>query len=432
MDWTDEGGASAALYARAREVMPGGSTRAAVWLEPYPPYIARGDGAYVYDVDGRDYLDLTNNLGVLIHGHAHPEVVAAVREQAGLGSCFALPTPAEVELAELICGRVAGFEQLRFINTGSEAVGLALKIARSYTGRSKIVKLEGVYHGSNDFAEISNYSTPENWGNTPASVPVVRGTPPGVVDAVIAIAANDVAGAEAVLRGQSGDIAAVLVDPVPPRAGMQPLDPEFVATLRALTRELGMLLIYDEVIAFRFGYGGAQTRFGGEPDLTALGKIIGGGYPVGAVAGRRDIMEATAADVGSSGTFTANPVTMRAGLASMELLTTGRFDDLDALGARMRAAVNELFREAGISGQACGTGSIFSIYFHERAVHDYRSYYKTPQETALSSAFHREMLRRGVLIAPTATCFFSTAVGPADEDRFLSTCRASLASIGAA
>ena len=263
-------------------------------------------------------------------------------------------------------------------------------------------------------------------------MPVVRGTPPGVLDAVVAIAANDIAGAEAVLRTHRDEIAAVLIDPVPPRAGMQPLDAEFVAILRDLTRELGMLLIYDEVIAFRFGYGGAQTRFGGEPDLTALGKIIGGGYPVGAVAGRRDVMEATAGDVGSSGTFTANPVTMRAGLVSMELLTAERFDDLDTLGHRMREGVNTLFREAGISGQACGTGSIFSIYFHERAVRDYRSYYKTPSEAALSSAFHQEMLRRGVLIAPTATCFFSTAVDATDEDRFLSTCRDSLASIGAA
>ncbi len=424
--WTDENAASAALYDRARAVMPGGSTRAAVWLDPYPPYIARGEGAYVYDVDGTEYLDLTNNLGVLIHGHAHPEVVAAVRDQTGLGSCFALPTASEVDLAELICGRVAGFERIRFINTGSEAVGLALKIARSFTGRSKIVKLEGIYHGSNDFAEISNYSTPDNWGNTPAAVPTVRGTPQGLLDSVLVTPTNDLAAAEALLADQAGEIAAVIVDPVPPRAGMQPLDAEFVEGLRKITRELGILLIYDEVIAFRFGHGGAQTRFGGEPDLTALGKIIGGGYPVGAVAGSAEVMEATARDVGSSGTFTANPVTMRAGHASMSLLTPERFQALDALGERVLAAANGLLKEAAITGQVCGTGSIASIYFHDRDVRDYRSYYKQPQEAAASSAFHLAMLKRGVLIAPTATCFFSTAVTAADEDRFLSAFQDSL------
>lgn len=430
--WTDENAASAALFDRARAVLPGGSTRAAVWLDPYPPYVARGEGAYVYDVDGTEYLDLTNNLGVLIHGHAHPEVVAAVREQAAMGSCFALPTGSEVDLAELICGRVEGFERIRFINTGSEAVGLALKIARSFTGRTKIVKLEGVYHGSNDFAEISNYSTPENWGNTPAAVPTVRGTPEGVLDSVLVIPANDLAAAEALLKEQADDVAAVLLDPVPPRAGMQPLAADFVAGLRSLTRSLGMLLIFDEVIAFRFGYGGAQTRFGGEPDLTALGKIIGGGYPVGAVAGSAEVMEATARDVGSSGTFTANPVTMRAGHASMRLLTPERFTRLDELGARMMTEANQLLAEAGVVGQVCGTGSIASVYFHDRDVRDYRSYFKQPEEAAASSAFHLAMLKRGVLIAPTATCFFSTAVSAADEDRFLSAFRDSLQDVRAA
>ncbi len=427
--WTDENAASAALFNRARAVLPGGSTRAAVWLNPYPPYVARGQGAYVYDVDGSEYLDLTNNLGVLIHGHAHPEVVAAVREQAGLGSCFALPTESEVDLAELICARVAGFERIRFINTGSEAVGLALKIARSFTGRSRIVKLEGVYHGSNDFAEISNYSTPDNWGNTPAAVATVRGTPQGVLDSVLVTPANDLAAATALLEEQAQDIAAVIVDPVPPRSGMQPLQADFIAGLRELTRTLGILLIYDEVIAFRFGYGGAQTRFGGDPDLTALGKIIGGGYPVGAVAGSAEVMEATAKDVGSSGTFTGNPITMRAGHAAMSLLSPGSFEALDALGERMIEAGNGLLREAGVTGQVCGTGSIASIYFHDRTVNDYRSYYKRPAEVAANDAFHRAMLEHGVLIAPTATCFFSTAVSAADEDRFLSAFRASLQSV---
>lgn len=427
--WTDPRSVSAGLHRRARRVMPAGSTRAAVWFDPYPPYVARGVGSHVFDVDGREYLDLANNLGVLIHGHAPPAVVEAATAQCALGSCFALPTASEVELAELLCARVAGFERIRFINTGSEAVGLALKIARSFTGRTKIVKLEGVYHGSNEFAEISNYSTPDNWGNTPAAVATVRGTPPAVLDAVIPISANNVSAARDVLRAHASDIAAVLIDPVPPRCGMRPLEPAFIDTLRAVTRELGILLIYDEVIAFRFDHGGSQSRFGGEPDLTALGKIIGGGYPVGAVAGRADIMEATAADVGSSGTFTANPVTMCAGRASMELLTPSAFEQLDALGERMRDGATRIVHDLGMEMQIAGTGSIFSIYFHQRDVRDYRNYFKRPEEVALSNRLHGNLLDRGVIVAPTATCFLSTVLSADDEACFLEALRSSLESL---
>jgi len=304
---------SAELAARARQVLPSGCTRSQVWFAPHPPYMVKGEGAWITDVDGNRYLDLANKLGVLIHGHVHPDVVRVVQEQVALGACFAAPTPHEVALAELLQSRGPSFERIRFINTGSEAVDLAFKAARAFTGRSRIVKLEGVYHGSNDFAEVSNYSTPENWGNEPASVATVPATPPGVLDSVLVTAANDLAMAERLLSQHATEIAAVIVDPVPPRAGMRPLERDFIEGLRALTRRLGILLIFDEVIAFRFGFSGAQGRFGGAPDLTVLGKIIGGGYPVGAVAGRADVMETTAASVASSGTFTANPVTMRVG-----------------------------------------------------------------------------------------------------------------------
>ena len=251
-------------------------------------------------------------------------------------SCFALPTATEIELAELLCQRVAGFERVRFINTGSEAVALAIKIARAYTGKTKIVKLEGVYHGSYDYAEVSNYSTPENWGNQPVAVNTVPATPAGVLDSVLVTQANDRDMLAHVLDSDS-DIAAVLVDPVPPRCGMQPLQSDYIQALREYTSARGILLIYDEVIALRFGFNGAQGRFGGDPDLTALGKIIGGGYPVGGVAGRADVMEQTRQSVSSSGTFTANPVTMVAGLAGMQHLDESAYQGLEALGERMRA-----------------------------------------------------------------------------------------------
>ena len=408
---------SEALRERALRVLPGGSTRSALWFDPYPFYVASGAGSHVTDVDGHAYLDLANNLGVLIHGHAHPEVVKAVAKQATLGSCFALPTEHEIALAELLCERVAGFERVRFINTGSEAVALAVKAARAYTGKTKIVKLEGVYHGSYDYVEVSNYSTPDNWGNDPLPVAVVPATPQGVLDEVIVTQANDVAMLERVLDASS-DIAAVLVDPVPPRCGMQPLQPDFVDALRTLTKQHNALLIYDEVIALRFGYAGAQGRFGGEPDLTALGKIIGGGYPVGAVAGRADVMEATAKAVSSSGTFTANPITMVAGLASMQALDQGAYDNLEAIGERMRAACREIIERLGLNMQVCGVGAMFSIYFHQREIVDYRSYFKLPEEVQQTGELHRKILEEGVLMAPTATCFLSTALSREDEAKF--------------
>ncbi|MEM7098870.1 MAG: aspartate aminotransferase family protein [Pseudomonadota bacterium] len=407
------------LRQRAQKVLPHGNTRSAIWYEPYPVYVAHGAGSRVTDVDGREYLDVANNLGVLIHGHAFPVVVDAVTQQAAQGSCFALPTESEIELAELLVDRVQAFERIRFINTGSEAVALAIKAARAYTGKSKIVKLEGVYHGSYDYAEISNYSTPDNWGNDPVAVETVPATPPGVLSSVIVTAANDIEMLERVLSSDT-DIAAVIVDPVPPRCGMQPLQQAYVSALHELTRQHNALLIYDEVIALRFGYGGAQGRFNGQPDLTALGKIIGGGYPIGAVAGRADVMEATAKAVSSSGTFTANPVSMTAGLATMQSLTPKAFEHLDRLGERLRENCTKIINQAGATMQVMGTGSIMSIYFHTRPVTDYRSYYKSPEEQTATAQFHADMLSEGVLMAPTATCFYSTVMDRADEALFLS------------
>lgn len=409
---------NAKLRERALRVLPNGNTRSAVWYNPYPMYVSSGSGSRILDVDGREYLDLANNLGVLIHGHAYPPVVSAVQEQAQRGSCFALPTTSEIDLAELLVERVNSFERVRFINTGSEAVALAIKAARAYTGKTKIVKLEGVYHGSYDYAEVSNYSTPANWGNQPEAVQTVPATPTGVLSSVLVTQANDIPMLKQVLASDD-DIAAVIVDPVPPRCGMQPLAAEYISALRTLTKEVGALLIYDEVIALRFGYAGAQGRFGGEPDLTALGKIIGGGYPIGAVAGRADIMEATAQAVSSSGTFTANPVSMTAGLATMQALTAETFEHLDLQGRRMRDACSSIIQQHDAPMQVMGSGSIMSIYFHQRSVSDYRSYFKHPDEVVATEKFHARMLCENVLMAPTATCFFSTVVNDTDEAFFL-------------
>ena len=431
MQWTNKGSASSGLAARARHVFAGGNTRALVWMDPHPPYIARGEGAYVYDVDGTEYLDLANNLGVLIHGHAQRDIVAAVQAQAALGSCFALPTESELELAELLCERVPSFERVRFVNTGSEAVQLALRAARAFTGRTKIAKLEGVYHGSSDLAEISSYVSPENWGNEPHPVATLTGTPEGFKDAVVIIPANDIETTMRILNEEADQLAAVLLDPVPPRCGMLPLDPDYVANIRAFTRETGSLLIYDEVIAFRLGMAGAQGRYGGDPDLTALGKIIGGGYPVGAVAGRAEPMEVVASEIGSSGTFTANPVTMVAGLAAMRALPSERFDALDALGDRIRTGLSEVIAKRGASGswQVTGVGSLLTVHPHARPMHDYRTYYRNSEESARMAALYGGLLERGVLSSGSGTCFLSTALSREDETRFFDAFDATLGTL---
>lgn len=420
-DWQSAESKSHQLFERARQVLVGATTRDAVWINPYPPYVSRGEGAYVFDVDDNRYLDLTNNLGVLIHGHNHPAISAAAHEQIDKGVCFALPTESEIALAELLCDRVESFERVRFINTGSEAVTIAIKAARAYTGRTAIAKIEGVYHGSYDFIEVSTASNPDNWGNSPETVPAVKSTPQAVLDEVIVLPANDLAESERILRANAHRLAAVVLDPVPPRCGMIPLEEAYIQLLRSLTHELNSLLIYDEVIALRYGYGGAQGRYNGDPDLTAMGKIIGGGYPVGAVAGHAQVMEAFAADAPSSGTFTGNPLTMRAGLASMELLTQERFDYLDQIGETVRTQLTNIIKTQGVNWQVVGTGSLFGLYPHQREVKDYRSYYKSPEELKQSAALHRAALTRGVLLASTCTGFLSTVITEQEIDQLCTT-----------
>jgi len=421
--WPDPSSQSAALAKRAEQVLVGGTTRLQVWYPPYPVYAQSGSGAYVTDVDGVRRFDLTNNFASLIHGHAHPAIVAAAEARLRLGSCFAMPTESEVLLAELLCERVERFERVRFLNTGSEAVMMALKAARSATGRRKIAKVEGSYHGMYDHAEVSLDSTPSNWGNAPASVPFARGTPASVLDDTVVIPFNDVATTESILRANAADLAAVLLDPVPSMCGMVPATPEYLAMLRRLTRELGALLIFDEVISLRYGYRGAQGRFGGEPDLTTMGKIIGGGFAVGAIAGTAEAMAVFDQRNGkpatpASGTFTANPMTMTAGLVSMELLTPETFDHLEALGDHARAVVGQAMTASGFPGQATGVGSNFLVHPHRRQVRDYRTHYRSPAEAAALRALHGELIKRGVILSPNGAAFVSSVTTRDDLDQF--------------
>lgn len=424
MHWTSPESRSRSLYERARQIFPGANTRQQIWMSPYPPYLASGRGPWVTDVDGHRYLDLTGNLGVLIHGHAHPLVNAAIADQLEQGTCFALPTETELRLGSLLCGRVPGFERLRFTNTGSEAVAVALRAARAFTGRSRIARIEGVYHGSDDLAAVGTDSSPDNWGHhDPASTPRYPGMPSSFLEQVRVLPANDLPATERLLDVEGESLAAILVDPAPLRCGFTALHADYLALLRDLSRRSGALLIFDEVIAFRLGFSGAQGRFGIDPDLTALGKIIGGGMPIGAVAGREDVMavfgnEREAARVPASGTFTANPISMVAGEAAMSLLDSAAFEHLEQLGAFVRERIDAIIDDLAVPAQVTGVGSLFCIHPHDREIRDYRSYHRSRDEVETMGRLHRSLLEQGVLLTPNGSGFLATVMAEQHLEQF--------------
>jgi glutamate-1-semialdehyde 2,1-aminomutase len=415
---------SGQLYQRACAVMPGGNTRTSLFWPPHQIYAVSGSGTRVVDVDGIERIDFQNNFTTLIHGHSHPAVIERVRDQIGRLMSVGLATELEIELAELICSRVASIEQIRFANSGTEAVLAAIKAARAFTGRPKIAKCEGAYHGSADLVEVSNASKPTEWGEeaAPERIPMSKGTPAGVLKDMIILPFNNVEVSERLLRRHADELAAVIIDPMPVRMGLIEASPEYLAMLRTFTRQNGSLLISDEVLTFRLGHGGAQARYGYAPDLTALGKIIGGGLPVGAVGGRKEIMAVFDPRPGFSvwhgGTFNGNPTTMAAGLATMELLTSEAFERLERLGERARLRVREALSGAGVSGQVTGAGSLLRIHCVDRSFINYRQFFPSPQETQRVEWLMVYLLNNGFLLTRMGTAALSTVTTEAEIDRF--------------
>ena len=432
--WAQPGSAAARLFAEAQRVMPGGNSRTTVFMAPYPPYAASGEGCWITDVDGDRRLDCISNNTSLIHGHAHPRVIEAAERRMRRGTSFPLPTPEEIQLAALLVDRLPSVEQVRFTNSGTEAVMMAIKAARGFTGRPKIAKFEGAYHGSYDYAEVSLSSTPADWGSltAPASVAYSRGTPPAVLEDVVVLPFNRTELAVARIEREAASLAAVVLDPLPNRVGLLPAQPEFLRAMREVTRAHGIVLIFDEVISFRVGYHGAQGLFGVLPDLTTLGKIIGGGFPVGAVGGRAEVMAVFDsrdghAPVPHGGTFNANPVTMAAGLTAMELLDRAAFSRLDDLGAKLRGAMEDCLAQAGVPGRVTGIGSLFRVHATGRELLDYRSARLEAAESARLDRLVRSLLEHGVLIAPTGLGCLSTPMTDVEVEGFLETFAAGLA-----
>ena len=408
---------SASLYQRALDVMPGGCSRNTVLRKPHPLYAARGEGCYLIDIEGVSRIDFANNMASLIHGHAPAAIVDAVTKQLQLGTGYTMATEAEILYAEHMCGRAPAFEKIRFVNSGTEAIMSAVKASRAFTGRAKIAKVEGAYHGQYDYAEVSQNPGPSTWGeiNRPSSVPVAHGTPASALDDVIVIPFNDVDRAIAILEQHADELACVLIDLLPHRVGLIPAQPDFVRKLREWTRSNNVLLVCDEVITFRCNYGGAQASYDIEPDLTAMGKMIGGGFPVGALAGSDSVMSvmdplADKVLFPHSGTFSANPVTMTAGRVAMELFDQPAIDRLNDLGEQARAAIREAILAADVPACVTGTASMFRIHMKPNPPDNYREAYDVPGEEALRKDFLDFALDNGVFLVGTCTGMLSTAM----------------------
>lgn len=414
---------SRAEFERSKALTPGGSMRAATFFAPHPPYAAGGSGSWITDVDGRRIFDCANNFFSLVHGHAFAPVVAALHEAIDRGTAFGLPLPGESDLVEELRRRAPRLEQVRFVNSGTEAVMFAIKAARALTGRPAIAKFEGSYHGAYDHVEISLDSTPDNWGSAdqPAAIAYATGTSKAVIDDTVILRFNDVDGCRRLLEANARRLAAVVFDPLASRVGMLPASQSFLDMLQTTCRRLGILMLLDEVISFRLGHGGAHTVFGLEPDLVALAKIIGGGLPVGAIAGPVSTMAVFDHTKGkplvsNGGTFSANPLTMAAGAAAMRAYDRAAVDRLGALGEQLRASVNEGFARDSVPARVTGLGSLFRLHPFRRPIEDYRSCYQSPVEKSAIASIHFDLLERGFLLTPNCSGALSTPMSRADVD----------------
>jgi glutamate-1-semialdehyde 2,1-aminomutase len=366
---------------------------------------------------------MLGNYTAMILGHAHPKVVEAIREQAGRGTGFAATNPLEVELATLLCDRIPSLDSVRFCNSGTEATMFAMRLARSFTGRPKLARIEGGYHGTHDYAEVSTHPVPSEAGpaDRPFSVPDSMGTPAWALEQTVVLPFNNPEGAERILREEGSRLAAVILEPIIGAGGVIPATAQFLERLRSVTRELGILLIFDEVISLRVAPGGAQQLYGVTPDLTTLGKIIGGGLPVAAFGGRADVMDLLdprrKPSLAQGGTYNGNPLGMAAGLATMRELTPDVYRDLNRQGERVKDQLAEVFASHDVAAQVSGVGSLFAIHFTDKPVTDYRT--MATSNMRMTHDFFLGLVNHGVLMAPRAMGALSTPMVERDVQQFI-------------
>lgn len=418
---------SQAIFERARAIIPGGvnsPVRACRSVGGDPVFIASGAGATVTDADGNRYLDLIGSWGPLILGHAHPEILAVIAETMAAGTTFGAPTEVEVRFAEVLRAAVPSMEMVRAVSSGTEATMSALRLARGATGRAKIVKADGGYHGHADCLLVAAGS-----GAATLGIPGSAGVPEGAARDTIVVPFNDLGAVEAALA--AGDVAAVIIEPVAGNMGLVEPAPGYLEGLRALTAKHGTVLIFDEVMTgFRVAYGGAQARYGITPDLTTIGKVIGGGLPAAAFGGRADLMQhlAPLGSVYQAGTLSGNPLAMAAGLKAMEILgRPGTYERLEALGRRLGDGLATAARDAGVPGVVNRVGSMLTLFFAAGPITDYAT--AKTADTARFGSFFRKMRDRGVFLPPSQfeAMFVSLAHTDEDIDQIVTSARAALA-----
>lgn len=417
--------------ARAERRIPGGvnsPVRAFRAVGGSPPFIERGAGSRLTDVDGRTYIDYVGSWGPLILGHAHPDIIAAVEQAARRGTSFGAPTPGEVELAEEICAAFPAIEKVRLVSSGTEATMSAIRLARGATGRKAIVKFEGCYHGHNDSLLAKAGS-----GVATFNLPDSAGVPEEFVRFTLTLPYNHFDALEQIFAKQGSEIAAVIVEPVVGNMGCVLPQEGFLKGLREVTQKHGALLLFDEVITgFRLAYGGAQERFGVRADLTTLGKVLGGGLPVGAYGGRADLMDQVAplGPVYQAGTLSGNPLAVSAGRAALHLLKQpGTYEKLEVLGARLGDGLVRAAKEAGVAVVVNRCGSMLTVFFTDQPVTDYAS--AKCCDTERFAAWHRALLERGVYWPPSQfeAAFVSLAHTEADIDQTLPAAREAFAQL---
>lgn len=418
-------------FARARKVIPGGvnsPVRAFKSVGREPVFIERGEGARLWDIDGNSYLDYVLSWGPLILGHAHPDVVEAIRRAAERGASYGAPTEIETELAEEVLKAYPSMEMIRMVNSGTEATMSALRLARGVTGRNKIVKFEGCYHGHADSLLIKAGSGALTFG-----VPTSPGVPASTASNTISAQYNDLEGLREIFQQQGEDIAAVIIEPVAGNMGVVPAELSFLKGLRELTQQYEALLIFDEVMTgFRVSYGGAQARFDIDPDLTCLGKIIGGGLPVGAYGGKLKYMEqvAPSGPIYQAGTLSGNPLAMSAGLVTLRLLQKqGVYEELERKTLRLAEGLKTIAQDLQFPVWTNSVGAMFSAFFTDQPVRDFKS--ACTSNVELFAEYYRGMLERGVYLAPSQyeAVFLSTAHTDKDIDYTLEQARQVLKSL---
>ncbi|MCI0537253.1 MAG: glutamate-1-semialdehyde 2,1-aminomutase, partial [Verrucomicrobiales bacterium] len=407
------------LFAEALKHTPGGvnsPVRAFRAVGGQPFFVRRANGAHIFDVDGNEYVDYVGTWGPAILGHAHPRIIAAVQRAAEDGTSFGIPNPFEVTMARLITSIVPSVQKVRMCNSGTEACMSAIRLARGFTNRDKIIKFEGCYHGHADSLLVKAGSGALTFGH-----PDSAGVPAAFTQHTLALPFNEEEAVKAAFAANQGQIAGIILEPVPGNAGLYVPKPGYLEFLRKITGEQGSLLIFDEVMTgFRLALGGAQQRFGITPDLTCFGKIIGGGLPVGAFGGRAEIMDflAPLGPVYQAGTLSGNPLAMAAGITALEELQSGRaYQQLEELSAQLEAGVKEAAKKAGAAMRFNVCGSMFCAYFTDRPVHNLAD--AMHSDRAKFAKFFHGMLEQGVYLAPSQfeAGFLSTAHTAADLER---------------